>query len=101
MRRPLDWIVVSISLLVLFANLKLTASDPLPRTVTTDDTYDSPFAYVRQDGSQLVVPADGSGPLRPAPPPRLTPGAPRSLDAVYTWSSPVMTPAISASPSWR
>lgn len=91
---------MSISLLALFANHKFARSGPQPVTAAAVETGQSPFAYVREDGSELVVPAAGQGPLFPAPPPE-APDPGSSLAAVYTWSSPVMAPAISASPSWQ
>jgi hypothetical protein len=93
MRRPLDWIVVSISLMVLFANRMLTDSDPVPVAsvpdlqVLADDLGEgeSFFGYIREDGSQVFLPAAGQrGPARPA--------SASTTNAIYTWSQPMVTP---------
>lgn len=106
MRRPLDWIVVSISLLVLAANRLLVSNDPVPMArapalraepIKAAETIpDSPFAYVRGDGSLVYVPAKGAGAyLEPPSQAGLEDdhaGAgfhePLNLEtAVYSWSS--------------
>ena len=96
MRRPLDWIVVSISLMVLFANRMLTSSDPIPMASVPDFTVsvedmgqpESPFAYIREDGSQVFLPAAGSRLAGPARPELVS-----TTNAIYTWSLPMVTPA--------
>lgn len=109
MRRPLDWIVVSISLMVLAANRMLVTPDPAPmaqapalraEAIGTEPTAQvpaSPFAYVRSDGSLLYVPAQGAGAwLEPPSQSGLEDdhagsGFHEALNletAVYSWSSP-------------
>lgn len=107
MRRPLDWIVVSISLMVLAANRMLVADDPAPMARApalraesislTETVPGSPFAYIRSDGSLLYVPAKGAGAYLEPP---LQSGLeddhagsgfhePLNLEtAVYSWSTP-------------
>jgi hypothetical protein len=99
MRRPLNWVVVSISLLVLFANRMYAKPDLDPAStgaslLAPSAPMPSPFAYVREDGSQqflpLVITASGEleagharqfeGISRASADPRI---------AVYTWSTPV------------
>lgn len=84
MRRPLDWIVVSISLMVLFANRMLTDSDPIPEASVPEE---SPFAYIREDGTQVFLPAAGHRSTSPARPVTAS-----TTTAVYTWSQPMVTP---------
>lgn len=108
MRRPLDWIVVSISLMVLAANHMLAgnrdaeaiARAPALRAeaISVDTAAPrSPFAYVQGDGSLLYVPAKGAGAY--LEPPSQTgleddhAGSgfhePLNLEtAVYSWSTP-------------
>lgn len=112
MRRPLDWLVVTISLMVLFANrmwaqrpVEELAAQPRERVPVlaapiASSAGPSPFAYVREDGTQEFL---------PTPPVPAVLVSPRSsfedvhaqdgLDrwatsdpraAVYTWSSPVI-----------
>lgn len=135
MGRPLDWIVVSLSLLVLFANRMLVQPPAQPLSTTSETVNpamapragtagvaanaaagteaDSPFAYIREDGSQVFLRNDGTA-LPPAQRMAMVlegdhasaldswaDNAPvrrngESRTAVYTWSSP-----ISASPSSR
>jgi hypothetical protein len=95
MRRPLDWIVVSISMMVLFANRMLAPKAPerpaparaarveIPADPVVAQT-ENPFAYIREDGSQIFLPAteprwDGK-----------TPKVQRTSTALYTWSSPLL-----------
>ena len=108
MRRPLDWFVVSISLMVLAANhlfagkndLEPIALAPALRAeavhVTSAEPR-SPFAYVQGDGSLLYVSARGVGAY--LEPPSQTgleddhAGSgflqPLNLEtAVYSWSTP-------------
>lgn len=108
MRRPLDWIVVVISLMVLFANRMVTDSDP--NSVASVPDFEalaeragqpaSPFAYIREDGTEVFLPDIGP---RSAVDSR-TPAS--TISAVYTWSLPMVTPAreppsISTWPSSR
>jgi hypothetical protein len=71
------------------------------------DVPASPFAYVRPDGSELRVPADGHGPLVAVPAAamsaedrytRRVAGAFVSRTAVYTWSVPADSPRHAAVP---
>ena len=129
MRRPLDWLVVSISLMVLFANRMVANSDPAPVAAVpallaaapeiTPDANENPavchFAYVRVDGTQVFVPVAGlqsQGAQKFFEDAHALQWAAAAEDgsdthaAVYTWSSPVLVPetpraATSASPSWR
>jgi hypothetical protein len=109
MRRPLNWIVVSISLMVLFANrmwaqrpadeLASRARQIIPAAVSQGAWADSPFAYVREDGTQEYLPAPDVPAVLAAPRSRFedvhardgldrwVAGDPKA--AVYTWSSPV------------
>ena len=115
MRRPLDWIVVSMSLLVLAGNRMLVperavAVVPAPPArgeliALTEPVPSSPFAYVREDGSQVYVPIPGvtgedeQPMLLTSEDLHATSGFDAPVDsrtAVYTWSSP-----ISASTSSR
>jgi hypothetical protein len=101
MRRLLDWFVVSLSLLVLLANRlwMQPAEQPAgPRLAAFSEQ--TPFAYVRADGTQVYL-ADPDGEL-PRPPLSFeevhaasgfdtpTAGAREPKTAVYTWSSPVV-----------
>lgn len=100
MRRPLNWVVVSISLLVLFANRLYVKPEVAPASTAASllapaaTVMPSPFAYVREDGSQQFLPlattASGELEARHA---RQFEGVSRtSADpriAVYTWSTPV------------
>ncbi|HUQ10700.1 MAG TPA: hypothetical protein VM146_10335 [Steroidobacteraceae bacterium] len=79
MRRPLHWIVVSISLLVLFADRMLTTQPPEPAAQM------SPFAWIREDGSEVYLPT--SPPRAPGLVTTSQHGS--TTHAVYTWSSPV------------
>jgi hypothetical protein len=94
MRRPLDWIVVSILLLVLSANRMLTAQPPALQPPQADRQAmvsnalaaepANPFAWIQEDGSLVYL---------PAPEPRVdTPvddtRSASTVNAVYTWSSP-------------
>jgi hypothetical protein len=92
MRRPLDWFVVSLSLLVLFANRMWAEQPAQPRTVSLAQApRPTPFAYVREDGSELYLQASGSAEAIPQAPDLDRPGATGDFDAaVYTWSSPVL-----------
>ena len=108
MRRPLDWLVVSISLMVLAANHMLAgnrdaqaiARAPALRAEAVNARTDvprSPFAYVQGDGSLLYVPATGAGAyLEPPTQAGLEDDhagsgfhEPMNLEtAVYSWSTP-------------
>jgi hypothetical protein len=110
MRRPLNWIVVSLSLLALFANRAFLESGvPQPRLAaipvsspSLEAAAPSPFAYVNEDGSQVYLPVvRPSGPVQypedlhaasgfdqwaKVEQPRT--GANELETAVYTWSAP-------------
>jgi hypothetical protein len=108
MGRPLDWFVVSISLLVLLVNQRMAKDEPgmaaRPPEVRAllatagADTPASPFAYVQPDGTELQVPATGIGPLVAVPVTSRSredryarhgiAAAFDSRTAVYTWSVP-------------
>ena len=102
MQRPLNWIVVAIALLMLFADRKVVAPGPAADPPTVASNPESPFAYVQEDGTQIFLPVP-EAPSMPEPeaPPSLSfeevhaasgfedPADPRA--AVYTWSSPVVT----------
>jgi hypothetical protein len=111
MRRPLNWIVVSLSLLALFANrvflesavpqsrlAAISGSSPAPEAAIP-----SPFAYVNEDGSQVYLPVvrRAAGPVQYpedlhaasgfdqwARVERPQAGAHELEAAVYTWSAP-------------
>lgn len=110
MRRPLNWIVVSISLMVLFAN-RMWAQRPgdepatqarqaVPGAAIPTAIADNPFAYVREDGTQEYLPVPAVPAVLAAPRSsfedvhaqdgfdRWVQGDPKA--AVYTWSSPVI-----------
>ena len=105
MRRPLDWVVVSISLMVLFANRMYAKPDvaPEPALASLLETPaatpgQSPFAYVREDGSQQFLPLvnGGSQDLESEHARQFEGISLANADpkmAVYTWSTPV---AVSA-----
>ncbi len=104
MRRPLDWIVVSISIMVLFAN-RMLAPKPLDLDAPVPEIRaevsgtpaanpavqtDNPFAYIREDGSLQFLPVAAP---RVTTGPRVTGKAVKSRastpsTALYTWSSP-------------
>lgn len=96
MRRPLDWIVVSISILVLYAN-RLLAPQPIelqalgPKfqasVVASPATAqaDNPFAYIREDGSLQFLPVASPRVAGKAAKPRQA-----TSPALYTWSSPLI-----------
>jgi hypothetical protein len=95
MRRPLDWITVSIASLALFAGhwradadvpAGLRASEaPHPALPTQEET--SPFAYIREDGSEVYLPLNGVAP-RPASIGRES----SATQAVFTWSAQTAIP---------
>jgi hypothetical protein len=113
MRRPLDWVVVSISLTVLYVNRMVAPPDMAPAvqpaqaalaTPLPASLSDSPFAYVLEDGTQEFLPA-----LNPRPQPQFEQAHVRQFEtvtvatadprmAVYTWSSPV---AASEQPAFQ
>jgi hypothetical protein len=113
MRRPLDWFVVVISLLVLYAHQARvgywTRAAAIPDRApefgviarqdarSTMAAASSPFAYVRPDGTELRVPATGIGPRietsasSSAADLEVFSGSRAARDsraAVYTWSVP-------------
>ena len=95
MRRPLDWIVVSISLMVLFADRIVPDSDPIslasvpdfPALAEEPGQPASPFAYIREDGTEVFLPVTGTHVAVESRQPAST------ISAVYTWSLPMVTPA--------
>ena len=95
MRRPLDWLVVSISLMVLFGSRMSTDSDPsfvapVPDFVFSMENVgqnESPFAYIREDGSEVFLPASGSRRVVTARPTNAA-----TVTADWTWSLPMVMP---------
>lgn len=113
MRRPLDWFVVSISMLLLVANCMLATPPvesaalqteiPVATHAVTEPwvvdaapmdavSVENPFAYIREDGSLQFLPAANA---RPATVPRVAGKSSRSRPAapstaLYTWSSPLI-----------
>jgi hypothetical protein len=105
MRRPLNWIVVSISLLVLFANRMVADTVPPASVPMAASASPGLFAYVQEDGTQLYLPASESPPRPPlsfefenvhAVSGFDDPGDPKA--AVYTWTSPLV---ITESPEFQ
>lgn len=103
MRRPLNWIVVAISLLMLFANRMVADPIPAARAPATSE-MPGPFAYVQEDGTEifLAVPASTLLPRSESavlPPLSFEdvhansgfddPADPKT--AVYTWTAPLVT----------
>ena len=102
MANPWDWVVVSISLTVLFANRMYAqpemAPASLPATTLASPAptpVQSPFAYVREDGSQEFLPVANDptfGGLESEHARQFEGISLATADpkiAVYTWSSPV------------
>jgi hypothetical protein len=103
MRRPLDWIVVSILLLVLSANRVLTSGPPrlqagepdIQAMVAKADVAvpASPFAWIEEDGSLVYLPVPDARDDDPAGTAHENPVAARqgtsASNALYTWSSPM------------
>jgi len=111
MRRPLDWIVVSILLLVLSANRMLTAQPPRlqagepdiqPMVSSSNATAPpSPFAWIEEDGSLVYLPVSERDPDRAAiavddlvlagrdEDPTAAPPGTSTAHALYSWSSPL------------
>jgi hypothetical protein len=100
--KPLDWLVVSISFMVLVANRMYAQPDVVPALAPVPTlaspsvriATDSPFAYVREDGSQEFLPVvnGGSEDLETAHARQFEGVTLATADpriAVYTWSSPV------------
>jgi hypothetical protein len=95
MRRPLNWLVVSISLLVLCASRMV--ADPAARAPVPAVTSVSPglFAYVREDGTMLYLPGSEAPelPLISFEDVHAASGFDHAADmpkrAVFTWSSPL------------
>jgi hypothetical protein len=124
MRRPINWIVVSLSLLLLL--VRHTLLEPAPGVSLAHASVmpeASPFAYVREDGSLLHLPMQASASSSEwlfedanAAGGMALPREPANLEAaVYHWSTPAwLVPlpqdgrtiyphagVISAAPSWR
>ena len=100
MRRPLVWIAVSLALLPLFSSHRVVESDPVPAAAVPSKNLEaaqitgvyspSPFAYVREDGSEVYLPPRGSTEGRRAV--QFEDAAvaiPDPAAAVYPWSSPM------------
>lgn len=128
MRRPFDWLVICLSLLVLWANRvgleppsDRAAAMPQARVLPAPplDQEPGPFAYIQEDGTQIFVPMTGSpttrSPMRKSASPRIQPArqferihvgndlaipAVRApASAVYTWSTTVVGTVIADSPA--
>jgi hypothetical protein len=85
MRRPLNWIVVAMSLLMLVVSQM--AAGPGPTSPAAAPLPPGLFAYVQEDGTEIFLPAPG-----PAVLPLLSfedPPDPKA--AVFTWTSPIVT----------
>jgi hypothetical protein len=101
MRRPLDWIVVSISLMVLLAN-RMLAPKPIELLAPAQEfraavagspamaQTDNPFAYIREDGSLQFVPVAATPRLAGKPVKATRTRASIPSTALYTWSSPTI-----------
>lgn len=97
MRRPLNWIVVAISLMTLFVNRM--ATDPVRPVTYSTDPSPSPgiFAYVQEDGTLLYLPGSEApaAPLILFEDAHAASGFDHAADmprgAVYTWKSPLAT----------
>ena len=66
MRHPVDWMVVSIALLMLAVSqwrgsADLTSAQAATAPMSGDER--SPFAYIREDGSEIYLPVNGSRPM--------------------------------------
>lgn len=84
MRHPVDWMVVSIALLMLAVSqwrgsADLTSAQSATAPMSGDER--SPFAYIREDGSEIYLPVNGSRP-RGAMKAQISP----ATTAVFTWS---------------
>ena len=95
MRRPLNWVVVAISLLVLIANGPVLGPNPSAHATATSDAPGL-FAYVYEDGTEIFLPVPRSAVLPPLSFEEVhatsgfdDPADPKT--AVYTWSSPLLT----------
>jgi hypothetical protein len=99
MRRPLNWVVVCLSLLFLIANLSLdrnrgvTGQLPIPALAESGFENSFPtgqnepqFGYVRADGSFLPLAKQDDEPVEA-----------EVGSAVYVWSSPVSASKVPAS----
>ena len=95
MRRPLNWVVVAISLLVLLANGVVLPPNPTAYAPVTSDSAGF-FSYVKEDGTEIFLPVPRSAVLPPlsfedvhATSGFVDPADPKT--AVYTWRSPLLT----------
>lgn len=99
MRRPLNWVVVCLSLVFLIANLEFGRKPPVPGQTTrlavaetqytdifTGESSEPQFGYVRADGSFLPLAQE-----------RRETAAVEVDPAVYLWSSPVSASKVPAS----
>jgi hypothetical protein len=96
MRRPLDWIAMSLLLLVLCANRILT--DPPPALEASPPALgamvsnapagvpSSPFAWIQEDGSLVYLPAPEAG-VDVSMEAMIGSSTER---AIYTWSAPAL-----------
>jgi hypothetical protein len=99
MRRPLNWVVVGLSLLFLIANLEFGRKPPVAGQTTrlalaesnytgilSGESSEPQFGYVRADGSFLPLTQE-----------RREPAIADVDPAVYVWSSPVSASKVPAS----
>jgi hypothetical protein len=105
MRRPFDWTMVSLLLMVWFVARLSTDYDPVPRAsvpaaMVSDAVAavpESPFAYIREDGTEEPLPVTGDhGAGQPRAvstekPSKTTPtnASSNPAPALFTWSSPL------------
>lgn len=106
MRRPLDWLVVSIALLVLVAS-RMHSPPEAEFHSKVDTRTDSPspapaeeslFAYVHEDGTEEFLPVNGATPgewegAHALQFTEVSAAAAHPRVAVYTWSAPVSVDA--------
>lgn len=88
MGRPQDWLMVAMSLVILFQAYR-PSSEATP--AVPGQQTETPFAYIREDGTEIPVPAGGGGvTAEPVLPARLEDShADSGFQAVMTWSTPV------------
>jgi hypothetical protein len=88
--RRLDWIAVSICLALLLASRAMTPAAPetLARPVL-ETPPSSPFAWIREDGTEIYLPSTGPDDIATHPAPETS----TTSKALYTWSSAVDSPA--------
>lgn len=95
MRRPLNWIVVAISLLMLLAN-RMVADPVTAARAPAVSTTPGPFAYVQEDGTEIFLAVPESAVLPPVSFEEVhansgfdDPADPKT--AVYTWTAPLVS----------